>query len=569
MLTWDVFGYYLYLPSHFIYSDLALHNPEWINHLLDTYEPTSTLYQAIQLENGNWVMKYSMGMSILYAPFFFVAHLIAEPLGDPSDGLSLPYQYAITIGGLVYAMIGLYFFAKVLRHFFSEYITGIVLVIVFFGTNYFQLTIFEGTLLSHNFLFMLYAILIYYTIKWYTDYKWKQAIVIGLTIGLITLIRPSEGICFLIPLLWSNSGTDYLMNKLNLLRTHFLQIILMGFCGFIMLVPQLLYWKEVTGNYLFYSYTNAGEGFDFFAPHTWNFLFSFRKGWFVYTPVILFSFIGLYHLLKKNKAQFFAITAFVLLDVYICSSWSNWWYAGGSFSSRSMVPTYGLLAIPLGFFVERIIQSKKMKIAFYTVGGLLIVLNLFQTWQFENNIISKERMTKDYYFSIFGQTSIDPSDEKLLLVDRSVEAFEVFKNREGYKSKIIYENQFETEKDNAFSLDSVTCFSPGVDLPYHAITKKDHAWITISAKVFIPEKYEEALPVMVATFHYKGEVYKYFGYELKKENIQYNAWNTIQFDYLTPEVRSSDDNLKVYLWHRGKTKIQLDDFEVKAFEKKD
>jgi len=62
MLTWDVFGYYLYLPSYFIHHDIALQQQEWLTHLLDKYEPTSTLYQAIQIENGNWVMKYSMGM---------------------------------------------------------------------------------------------------------------------------------------------------------------------------------------------------------------------------------------------------------------------------------------------------------------------------------------------------------------------------------------------------------------------------------------------------------------------------------------------------------------------------
>ena len=108
-----------------------------------------------------------MGLSILYSPFFFFADLLAESLGYPADGLSLPYQYSVTIGGLIYAIIGLIYFSKVLLHFFNQHIAGIVLVIVFFGTNYFHLTINDGTLLSHNFLFTLYAVLTYYTIQWY------------------------------------------------------------------------------------------------------------------------------------------------------------------------------------------------------------------------------------------------------------------------------------------------------------------------------------------------------------------------------------------------------------------
>ena len=569
MLTWDVFGYYLYLPSYFIHHDIALQHQEWLTHLLDKYEPTSTLYQAIQIENGNWVMKYSMGMSFLYAPFFFVAHFMAEPLGFPADGLSLPYQFSITIGGLIYAIIGLIYFSKILKHFFDQRTTSIVLILIFFGTNYFQLTIFDGTLLSHNFLFMLYSILIYFTIKWYHDFHLKNSIIIGLIAGLITLVRPSEVICILIPLFWSNSSENYFTSKIKMLKTNILPIILASCCFLMLLLPQLLYWKSVSGHYLFYSYTNPGEGFDFFFPHTYNFLFSFRKGWFIYTPLILFSFLGMYYLYLKNKVLSLLIFSFVVLDIYICSSWSNWWYAGGSFSSRSLVPIYSILAIPLGFLIERIRLSKKRKRIIYPILGFLLLLNLFQTWQFENGIISKERMTKAYYFAIFGQIKKDQKNEKLLLVDRSVDGFEKLMNEKDYRSTIIYKNSFDTITDTkAFVLDEKKSFSPGPDLKYSQITKKDHAWIKISARIFIPKEYDEELPLMVSTFHQKGLTYKYFTNELKKDQLNFNAWNTIQFDYLTPEVRTTDDNLKVYVWHRGKKRILVDDMVINKYELK-
>jgi len=569
MLTWDVFGYYLYLPSHFIHHDIALQHQEWITHLMDKYEPSSTLYQATLIENGNWVMKYSMGMSFLYAPFFFIAHLLAEPLGYPADGLSLPYQYALTIGGVIYAIIGLIYFTRVLRHFFDQKVTSIVLILIFFGTNYFQLTIFDGTLLSHNFLFMLYSILIYFTIKWYQDYKLKNIIIVGLTAGLITLTRPSEAICILIPLLWSNYPKNYFIAKIKLLKTHFTHVIVASFCIFIMLLPQFLYWKSITGHYLFYSYINPGEGFDFLFPHTYNFLFSFRKGWFIYTPLILFAFSGFYFLYKKNKALSISILAFILLDIYICSSWSNWWYAGGSFSSRSLVPIYSLLAIPLGFLVEKINLSTLKKRIFYPIFGFFILLNLFQTWQFEKGIISKERMTKAYYFSIFGKTKKEPRNEKLLLVDRTVDAVEEFKDEKDYTRKLFYKNTFDEIKNTkAFALNDTVIYSPGIDLKYYQITQKDHAWIKISAKIFIPDNYDEELPTIVATFHHNGETYKYGAFDIKKDKLKLNSWNIIEFDYLTPEVRTSDDNLKVYMWHRGKKQILLDDLIIYKYERK-
>lgn len=567
MLSWDVFGYYLYLPSHFIYGDITLQNQDWLTHLLDTYEPTATLYQAVKIDNGNWVMKYSMGMSFMYAPFFFIAHSLVGFLGYPADGLSFPYQLSIIVGGIVYVIIGLIYFSKILRYFFNEQITGILLIAIFFGTNYFQLNNFYGILLSQNFLFTLYAILIYFTIKWYNDYKIKNVFIIGLIAGLITLIRPSEAICILIPILWSNNSQNYFKNKWQLIRVHFIQLVVALSCFLLMLLPQLLYWKSVTGHYFFYSYTNAGEGFDFFSPHTINFLFSFRKGWFLYTPIILFAFIGLYHLYHKNKAIFRSVIVFILMDVYICSSWTNWWYAGGSFSSRSMVSVYCLLAIPLGYFIESIGNKRKVKIVVYSIGLFFILLNLFQTWQFENGILSKERMTKAYYFSIFGKTKVPLNEEKLLLVERPVDAIEVFISKNGYRGNVLYDNSFDKSTKKIIELDSINSFSPGVDIKYHQITKRDHAWIKIKAKVFIPKNYDESLPVMVATFHHKGNVYKYYGYELQAKTVKLNDWNTISFDYLTPEVRSIEDNLKVYLWHRGKKKVLLDDFKVEAFEK--
>jgi hypothetical protein len=178
-------------------------------------------------------------------------------------------------------------------------------------------------------------------------------------------------------------------------------------------------------------------------------------------------------------------------------------------------------------------------------------------------------MTKAYYFSIFGSTEKDPKNEKLLLVDRTVDAVEEFKNEEDYTRKLLYKNTFDKIKNtNTFALNDTVLYSPGIDLKFYQITKKDHAWIKISAKIFIPENYDEELPAIVATFHHKGETYKYCAYGIKKDKLKLNAWNTIEFDYLTPEVRTIEDNLKVYVWHRGKKQILLDDLVIYKYERK-
>lgn len=572
VLTWDIFGYYLYLPAKFIYNDLAISDQSWLKGLMHTYEPSSTLYQLVTIENGNAVIKYSSGVAILYAPFFFIAHILAPALGYPADGLSAPYQLAILIGSLIWAIVGIIVFSKILRQYFDLFTSSILLLLIIFRTNYFQLTAYDGTLHAHNFLFAFYSFIIYFTIKWHNAPSYKYAILLGIAIGFTILIRPSEATSILIPLLWNLHNKESFKAKFNLVKKHIAQVGLMIIFCVLTYLPQLFYWKSVTGNYFFYSYVNSGEGFDFMTPYTLKFLFGFRKGWFIYTPLMIFSVLGFYSLFKRKRSLFYTILIFCIVNIYIVSSWTCWWYAGGSFSSRSLMPVYSLLAIPLGYFIEDIRLARKS--TRYMVSGLLallVILNLFQTWQWANKILSKERMTQKYYLATFGSIKLKEEDKKLLLVERTDGPFT---DEQHYSRKILYQNDFNKKEPTDFTTDSSGVlkmneqmpFSPGPDLKYEEITTQDHAWLRSSAKIYIPVTYKDELPVLVVTFNHDDVPYKYTTKELSKDKIKYNAWNEIEMDYITPEVRSTKDNVKIYIWQRGKNNVFVDDILVEGFE---
>jgi hypothetical protein len=577
LITWDVFGYYLYLPASFIYHDLFLLDQQWLTQIREQYEPTTTLYQAVQIENGNWVLKYSMGMALLFMPFFFIGHFCALLLGLPADGFSACYQVSLVIGGLVYAFIGLWFFVKVLRHFFDSTIVIILLIIIVLGTNYFQLTAFDGTLLSHNFLFALYTMLVWFTIQWHQNQRFLFSALIGLLCGLIVLVRPSEIVCVFIPILWGVFNKSSLSDKLNLLNKNKLQFVAAIILAILVGLPQIIYWLAVSGKPLFYSYTNAGEGFEFLTPYIWQYLFSFRKGWLIYTPIMIFALVGFYHLYQKQRKVFWAILVFFVVNLWIVSSWTTWWYAGGSFSARSLVPAYVLLAIPLGYFVEWLLARKAVLLSLMGfIGASLILLNLFQTWQFANGIITKESMTAAYYFAIFGKTSVTDADKKLLLIDRSNEEIEFFTDSSDYKRRMIYQNSFHEISLPSPSGDSIgvlvlsgsNSFSPGPNLAFNELTDLDHAWIQTTVRVFIPVEFSEPWPVLVVTFNHKDKTYKYRTSEKLFTDWKKGQWNTIKMDYLTPEVRSAKDNLMIYVWHRGSSALAIDDLEVVLWERR-
>ena len=100
-LSWDVSGYYLYLPAAFIYHDLK--KLDFAPPLLEKYNPAPGFDQAFLHPSGNRVMKYSCGQALQFLPWFAAGHLAAKVFGYPADGFSQPYQTAVSWGSLLVA----------------------------------------------------------------------------------------------------------------------------------------------------------------------------------------------------------------------------------------------------------------------------------------------------------------------------------------------------------------------------------------------------------------------------------------------------------------------------------
>ena len=557
-LGWDVFGYYLYLPATFIHDDIRLQDKAWLDSLMEEYSPSSTLYQLVDVDGGGRMIKYSMGMAVVFAPFFLLAHVLAEPLGFPADGLSAPYHYLITFGCMLYILAGIFIFRRLLLHFFNEKWTAIVLALIVLGTNYLHLAVWDGTLLTHSVLFTLYALLLLATIEWHHKPDLRSAMMIGLSGGMIALIRPPEAIVMLVPLLWAAHSSRKWRDLIE--HPFHSVIVVIAFC--MVLLPQGLYWKMMTGDWITNSYANnAGEGFDLWSPHLGNYLFSFRKGWFVYTPLMLLAIFGLPWLWRRQRALFWPLVIYLPLQLWIVSSWTTWWYAGGSFSARSMVPAYVLLAVPLGGLLQQACQHRPSRVLFSTLSIVFILLNLFQTWQWRARIMSKDRMTRDYYFATFGRTSVPAGAEELLLVDRSIAEEGGSFDPDRYQ---VGRTIFESDRSVEVILSAESPFLPGPELSYRDITKKDHAWIRATAMLWVDSS-TTAPPLIVMAFHHEG---KNYGYRTTTWELAPGAqgWIPLTMDHLTPEVRTTEDIFKAYIWNMHGGTHRIKEFRVQVFE---
>ena len=578
ILSWDVFGYYLYLPLTFIYDNTGLQNLEIVNNLKEQYNSSSTLYQIYETTTGSWVIRYPMGLSFLYFPFFMIGHLFAVLIKYPADGFSYPYQIAIFSGSILYSIMGFYFLKKALINYFSDTITAVTILIIYFGTNYFFHSSFHGTnAMSHNYLFTLYGVLIWSTIKWHSNFNLKYAVIVGFACGLIIISRQSELICFIIPVFWGIGSKYTIKEKIKLFLNHRWHVILITFILLFLTMPQVIYWKILTGKFLHLGYgNNPGEGFEFLTPFIKEVLFSFRKGWLIYTPIMFFSLIGLIFAVKNKSSFGITILIYFIFNLYIVSSWSNWWYAE-SFSQRALIPSYAVLALPLGVTFD-FISKRQNKLVIIPTSVLicsLIFLNSFQTWQFLNGLIHPSRMTKAAYFTVFGKTKISENFKKLLLIDRdSEQANDIdenqyiktkkwildFENIPGATDEVVYSGNFSMKMSNKDS------YSPNITKAYKDITDNDHAKLKISAYVYLTTETQNNPGSLVISFEHNGYSYSYKSADLENLKIELNKWTQISTTYLTPVIRNKSDVLKVYYWHRGEKSTFIDNLEVEVWE---
>ena len=242
ILTWDVMGYYLYLPAKFIYHDLG--RLKFADDIMREYSPTGSFYQAFQIPGapaGQLVMKYPIGLALLWTPFFWLGH-------------------------------------------------------------------------------------------------------------------------------WA------------------------------------------TRHWIFYSY--GDQHFSFLRPHLWEVLFSFRKGWLIYSPLLALVLLGFGPLWRRHRGLAVPVLVYFVLNLWVVSAWDIWWY-GGSLGCRALVPSYAVLALPWGAGVVWLLtpgRQRRWPIAAAAAAVLFVDLNLFQNWQYARSIIHPGDMNRAYYFAVFNKTMPTEAD---------------------------------------------------------------------------------------------------------------------------------------------------------------
>ncbi len=510
-LSWDVCGYYYYLPAIFIYKDLK--NIAFHTDLDKKYQyQGGDFYAALPLSSptfgaGGLVMKYTSGMAIMYIPAFFTAHLLAKPLGYEADGFSKPYQMAIGIWSLLWAFVGLWFLRKVLlKAQFNDKSIAFTLILYVLGTHYLNYAAVDSAM-THSYIFTLYSILLWLILKFEETElasiprndlprsagsdrsslaMTTKALGIGLCIGLAALARPTELIVIIVPFLWGVTNFQSMKMRFAFLKKHISMVFITAVMVFLIGFIQLIYWKYTTGHFIYNSY-GPEDKLEWLHTHIIDGLFSARKGWLVYTPAMLFSLIGSVFLYKKRREYFWTMSIFTLLFIYVSFAHNIWWYGGG-LGQRQMIQIYPMLAFPLAAFFEYVLQYKIWRVVISFLMLICIYLNIWLVYQaHKGGYFEAEYTTPAYLRATLGRWQIADDTRKFL--DNKYDFQGTMRD-----VNVIYKNDFENDTaqsivnqnvingNKSLSVDKQHPYSPPIEIPLSIEANiKDKKWLRATA----------------------------------------------------------------------------------------
>ncbi|GEM_PF-163700 len=588
-ITWDTYGYYLYLPAFFIYDDPGLERLDWVQSLRTKYEVSSTLYQIAPYDhNGKHILKYSSGLAFVYLPGFLVAHALAPSMGFEQDGLSKPYQVGVACSSYFWILLGLFLLSGLLHRYFSPIAANLALICTAMATNLYEIATIDPHLV-HGVLFGMYVLVYWLSIKWVEKKTWLTTLGLGFFIGWCVLIRPTSALLVLIPVLLFLSKAKSVKDALGNIIQSFDKIIAIGILITGIFSIQMMYWKFSGGNWFIYSYT---EGFDWLTPYIIPFLFSFKKGWLIYTPIMIFALSGFFLLLQTKKPLYLTLVFFCLVFLYVMSCWETWWY-GGSFSQRAMVESLGFWAFGFAAFFQWL-QNKRNRILWgisLTLLGSCIYLNIFQSNQYYNGIIDPERMTKAYYSAVFLNNERPDNADDLLEVDRVLFSGKTpdLKKYTLSKTYLIQldslngsdpiqkafadawqkhmdDNQTDTAFKNGLHISPGFEFSDIAKLPYYLFSGKDHFWLKGTLTFRYKNEPKTNPFALVGSFHHGERTYQYMAYGTDTVSQPLAESQKIDFWYITPHLKNKTDDFHFYFWNYGKADALIESLALEIWE---
>ena len=393
----DRAGYYIYLPATFYYHFDTRKIPADLDVLTGGGFSIDTLNNKIDT-------KYTYGVALMASPFFLASSLVSRMAGyDSENGFSILFMRMMSLAAVIYLLLGLWFLKKFLDSYFQPAVTYFVITLIFLGTNLFYYSLIDG-MMSHVYSFFLFALFLFALKRLQRSGSRRWFILICITFSMAVLIRPTNIILGLLFFTWDAESLAEWTKRIKqfLKPSYFLSFLAILFLFFL---PQLIYWKYLSGNWLHFSYRD--EGFTNWPhPRVAEVLLSPVNGLFIYSPLVLFFLAGILLMLVRRRQNGWMIALLFMVVTLICASWKMW-YFGCSYGQRSYIEYFTLFAVPFGYLVTEVFNARRFWLSttllflmfLFTYVNLRITLSLYRfercyfgsTWDWDHYLRSLGR----------------------------------------------------------------------------------------------------------------------------------------------------------------------------------
>lgn len=392
-ICYDMGGYYAYMPAWFINGDYSFE-------FMAKRPQQAFLIKATHADGSTIKMnKYSIGPALMASPFFLIGHLEAYIQQVPQDGFSYTYLFWIVTGCIIYTLLAFFALRWILLKYFKDLAVATTILALGIGTNLLHYTTYDF-MMSHTYSFSLFCWVLFLMIKWLDQQRLFYLLSAGFLAGILGVTRLPNLVFLMVPAFWAVNSRQAFVERLQLYWKHKFSLLLVLVLFIIPFLPQFWYWHYATGLYLTNPYSSNNEGFYWLEPMLAEILIGYRKGWLIYTPMMIFAFIGFISLYKKHHQLFPVLFTYALISLYLTSAWGCWWY-GGSFGMRALVECSVAFAVPMAAFFHTLsLKSIKTYVmAIFVVG--FAYLNMFQSSQYYHHVIHYDAMSRKAYWTVF------------------------------------------------------------------------------------------------------------------------------------------------------------------------
>jgi hypothetical protein len=360
--SWDPSFYYAQLRSPIIEHDLDFRNETVTRNVY--LEPTVT-----GLQPSPW----PIGPSVLWSPFFLIAHSIVQWINPAyADGFSFPYIALVSLGSMAFGGAALVMVYKICRYFGSTFIS-LVATFMCLGATPLFFYMFRQPIMAHTTgLFASAAIvLIYMRLTKSEALRKESGLLFGVALGLCFLTRWNGVVFVVVPCIYflSHLCKALRANSSVKVKNILQQTLIMTVAYVLTISPQLSLWYRLHNRFLVSPQGDESFVQNILPINTLKIFFDTNRGLVFWCPFVLIGIVGIV-CIRNSKIRWMGVLTVASQIVLI--GYRVDWFSGGGFGTRYFIELLPFIAIGFVVLASKTTNTRRGQVV--VVLGMLILI---------------------------------------------------------------------------------------------------------------------------------------------------------------------------------------------------